>query len=502
MSSWVRRIASAAILAALILAASGSSEKPTFSRSRWISERRHLYLFSDGVLPAEGPLPESVIAPGVAGIGAEAKKGRATQGRVSQDILEPDGGPGQAETEAEPYLAVDPENDLRLLASYQEGRFADGGARSLTWAFSKNGGRKWSEGAVPGLTHSSGGDFEKTSDPWVAYGPGGRAYLASIRFNETRPENGIYVSASEDGGRNWGPPVAVHLGDINNFDDKEAVVVDTQEDSPFRGRVYVAWDTVGPTAQTLRVAWSDDGGQSFSPAVDVERTGANIGVIPLVGPGGVLHLVWMHATGVNNLTVVASRSENGGATWSPLVQVGRMENLGVDQLRTGELPAAAVDARSGRLYVVWPDVFFRPGDFIGPDEVALSRSDDGGRTWSAKQRVSGDEGFASFTPAVAVDGKGRVGVSYYANQGSDFFQVDHYVAISADGETFGAARRTSRPSFDARFAAVTDRGFFLGDYQGLAAGKDAFYALWVGTIERSVLHKGEKQPDVFVSKVK
>jgi hypothetical protein len=500
MSSWVRRIASFAVVAALCLAVSGSSEKPTFSRSRWISERRHLYLFSDGILPAEGPLPDSVLAP--SRIGGEAKKGGATQGRVSQDILEPDGGPGQAETEAEPYLAIDPENDLRLLASYQEGRFADGGCRSLTWAFSKNGGRKWSEGAVSGLTHISGGAFEKTSDPWVAYGPGGRAYLASLLFNETRPENGVYVSASEDGGRNWGPPVAVHLGDINNFDDKEAVIVDTYADSPFRGRVYVAWDTVGQNSQILRVAWSDDGGQSFSRTVDVERTAANIGVIPLVGPGGVVHLVWLRATGGNNVIIVASRSEDGGATWSPLVQVGRIENRGVNQLRTGELPAAAVDPHSGRLYVVWPDVFFQPGDFIGPDEVALARSDDGGRTWSAKQKVSGDEGFESFTPAVAVDGKGRVGVSYYANKATDSFQVDHYVRISSDGETFGKSLRTNRPSFDPRFAAVTDRGFFLGDYQGLAAGKDAFYALWVGTIERSVIQKEEKQPDVFVSKVK
>src|SRR5215218_2559356 len=258
MSSWVRRVTFSILAGSVLLvAAAGSSDEPApFSRSRWIAERSKTAKFSsDGILPARGPLPASALErPVTPEITADARKGRKTWVRVSRDILRPDGGAGQAKTQAEPFLAIDPEKDLRLLAAYQEGRFASGGARSLTWAFSKNGGRTWREGAVPGLTHASGGAFEKASDPWVAYGTGGRAYYASLLFNETSPENGVYVSTSEDGGRNWGPPVAVHNGDANNFDDKEAIVVDNYADSPFRGRVYVAWDTVSQTAQTLRVA--------------------------------------------------------------------------------------------------------------------------------------------------------------------------------------------------------------------------------------------------------
>jgi hypothetical protein len=505
MASWVRRLAFVAIGgAALLVAASGSSEEPAFSRSRWIEERNKTLPFSsEGILPAREPVPASAFEKPL--ITGEARKRRQTWVRVSQDILPPDGGSGQAETQAEPFLAIDPEKDFRLLAGYQEGRIASGGARSLTWAFSKNGGRTWREGAVPGLTHASGGAFQKASDPWVAYGPGGRAYYASLLFNETSPENGVYVSASEDGGRTWGPPVAAHKGDINNFDDKEAIVVDTYDDSPFRGRVYVAWDTVTQNAQILRVARSEDGGRSFLPVVSVEGTGSNIGVIPLVGPGGVVHLFWVHATSIANRAIVTSRSEDGGVTWSPLTQVAAASSLGVNGLRTGELPAAAIDPRSGRIYVVWPDAFDDGGGFIGPDEIALVRSDDGGRTWTSRQKVSDDKSFASFTPAVAVDGQGRVAVSYYG-QSNQFTQnpwlVDHYVVISKNGETFGASRRTSGTSFDARFAAVTDRGFFLGDYHGLVGGKDLFHALWVGTLERSLLHKGERQPDAFVSKIK
>jgi hypothetical protein len=509
MSSWVRRLTLGVLAgSALLVAASGSSEEPApFSRSRWLAERSKTARFSsDGILPSQGPVPASALEkPAIAEISAEARKGPKTWVRVSRDILRPDGGLGQAETQAEPFLAIDPENDLRLLAGYQEGRFAAGGARSLTWALSRNGGRTWREAAVPGLTHVSGGAFEKASDPWVAYGPDGRAYYASLLFNETSPENGIYVSTSEDGGRTWGPPVAVHNGNANSFEDKEAMIVDTYDDSPFRGRVYVTWDSVGETTQILRVARSEDGGRSFRPIVTIEGIGANFGAIPLVGPGGVVHLFWMHATTNRNLAIYTSRSEDGGVTWSPKAQVSAVSRTGVENLRTGGLLSAAVDPRNGRIYVVWPDNFFDGGQIIGQDEIAMVRSDDGGRTWTARRKVSDDRSFASFTPAVAVDGQGRVGVAYYG-QTNQFvknpYLVDHYVVISKDGENFGASRRTNGSSFDARFASVTDRGFFLGDYIGLVGGKNLFHALWIGTLEPSLLHKGERQPDAFVSKVK
>ena len=59
----------------------------------------------------------------------------------------------------------------------------------------------------------------------------------------------------------------------------------------------------------------------------------------------------------------------------------------------------------------------------------------------------------------------------------------------------------SSTSFDVRFAAVA-QGLFLGDYQGLVGGKKLFYALWIGTMERSRLDPSERQPDAFVSKIK
>jgi hypothetical protein len=417
--------------------------------------------------------------------------------RVSFDVLQTTSGGAQPETQAEPHLAINPERDTHLLAGYQEGRFSGGGALALTYAVSFNGGKSWQEGLLPRLTKATGGRFDRASDPWVAFGPGNRAYYASLAYNEgsDTSADGIYVSASEDGGLTWGDPVTVHLGG-SSFDDKEAIIVDTRSDSPYQGRVYVAWDSPGGGRQPLLVSYSADEGRSYRSAVTVFDQNASIGAIPVVGPGGVVHLIWLHAIG-GTANMVAARSTDGGDTWSPPVLISNVRPVGVPGSRTGEgIPSAAIDPRNGAIYVVWQDNRFSPGT----DQVVLSVSRDGGLTWSAPKLVSdGPKNAASFTPAVAVTPDGVVGVAYYTfrNDPSRRVLVDEYLAISRDGgQKFGKSVRVSSSSWDLRWAAVA-RGFFLGDYQGLAAGRKMFYPLWVGAINPSRSQAGELQPDVF-----
>jgi hypothetical protein len=424
--------------------------------------------------------------------------------RVSFDVLEPAGGAAQPETQTEPHLALNPERETHLLASYQEGRFSDGGARALTFAVSFNSGRTWQEGLIPGLTHATGGPFERASDPWVAFGPGGRAYYASLGFNERSPENGIFVSVSEDGGRTWGDPVAVHTATAD-FNDKEAIVVDNQAGSPFRGRVYVGWDTVTANQrQPMRISYSSDGGLSYRPPVTIHDRGSNIGIIPLVGPGGAVHAIWTRITGgdFTSFQLVAARSTDGGDTWSEPVLIADMLTAGLPNARTGSiLPTAAVDPRRGDLYVAWQDSRFSPGT----DQIVLSRSADGGRTWSAPRRISdGPLDAANFTPAVAVSADGLVGVAYYSlrHDPARLFLVDEYLAVSRNrGKTFGRNTRMSSASWDMRFAAFAE-GFFLGDYQGLAAGKKMFHLLWIATVHPSRIDAPARQPDAFTRAVK
>jgi len=480
------------LLAAL---AGGAADQPAFSRHRWNDAQKAWGArFQGAVLPAgRERLPGFAELPTTAPLA----KAVASNVRISQDILGATGF-SQPETQTEPFLALDPERESHLLAGYQDVRFEDGGARALSYAVSFDAGKTWSEGNLPGLTTVTGGRFERASDPWVAFGPGGRAYYVSLLFNERNAENGIFVSASPDGGLTWEPPVAVRV-DPEDFNDKEAITVDTRADSPFHGRVYVGWDAVlASQRQPVRFAWSEDGGGSFSPTVTVYNQGANVGVFPVVGTAGAVHLFWVSFPFNGNVPeLLTARSTDGGASWSAPVVVSDARPFGVDGQRTGgSLPAAAADPRNGNLYVVWQDERFSPGS----DQIVLSRSTDGGETWTAPQLVSdGPRNAANYTPAVAVNANGVVGVSYYSlrNDPARSVLVDEYFAISKNqGRKFGRSARVSTASWDVRFAAVS-RGFFLGDYQGLGAGRQTFHPLWTATFNPSRLNPSARQPDVF-----
>jgi hypothetical protein len=326
----------------------------------------------------------------------------------------------------------------------------------------------------------------------------------SLAFHETRPDNAVVVSTSTDGGLSWGDPVTVHRNADSDFDDKEAIVVDNRADSPYRGRVYVAWDEVTETrGQAVLISSSADGGESFGPAVAVAG-GTNVGVVPLVGQGGVVHLVWAEFSGsrFDTIELLTARSEDGGESWSTPVRIDQIFPAGIEGMRTGEgLPAAAVDARKGALYVAWQDA----RNDGSTDQILLSRSTDGGASWTAPVVVSdGPADAGSFTPAVAVDGAGRVGIAYNSlrNDPDRRLLVDEYLAVSTDGGAhFGASRRLSPTSWDASSAAFS-RGYFLGDYQGLVAGKRLFHALFVATYRPSTVRAGGRQPDVFTASLR
>jgi hypothetical protein len=191
------------------------------------------------------------------------------------------------------------------------------------------------------------------------------------------------------------------------------------------------------------------------------------------------------------------RSTDHGATWSAVITGPGIETIGVTDpdtgapVRSGEpLTSVAVDPANGNLYAVWADGRF--SNKFSNDSVALSMSTDGGLTWSDPIKINqtptnipaGNQ--QAFTPVVAVNQSGTVAVTYYDfrnNTAAAGLPTDYWLVHASGNFTDPSSwstdeKQLTTSSFNMENAAPTSRGYFLGDYEGLAAAGNSFYALF------------------------
>ena len=135
------------------------------------------------------------------------------------------------------------------------------------------------------------------------------------------------------------------------------------------------------------------------------------------------------------------------------------------------IPSAAVDRRTGQIYVSWTS-----GQFSGGknSDIALTGSSDGGRTWSSPVRVNQTPGNAlGFVPTIAVLDDGSAGITYFDLRNNTPTQLgilaDHWLAYCRSACTASGSWQEVHIAgpFDMQRAPYA-RGFFIGDYMGLA----------------------------------
>ncbi len=407
--------------------------------------------------------------------------------------------------EVEPYLAINPINPQNLIAVWQQDRFSDGGAQGLIAGVSTDGGQTWAARSAPfsrctGGNAGNGGDYQRASDPWVSFSPNGVAYQVSLSFTgdtfAAGSSNAMLVSRSLDGGQNWSAPITLIRDGAAAFNDKQTITAD-----PTDARyAYVVWDRlIGDQSGPAYFAATSDGGLSWQAARVIHDPGSSsqtIGNQIVVLPGGELVNVFTQidntATGLS-ASLRAMRSIDHGQTWTLPVKIADLLSVGARDPETGKairdgsiIPQVAVGPGS-TLNLVWQDARFSGGQ---RDGVVLSRSVDGGLSWSAPLRINAVPAVQAFTPSVHVRADGVIGISYFdlrsnsADPGS--LPADHWLARSADGINW-AETRLSGP-FDLALAPDA-RGYFLGDYQALKSSGANFIALFVqttgGTANRS-----------------
>jgi hypothetical protein len=417
--------------------------------------------------PSPSPSPVRVPSPG--------PEGELVQEIARDTVTGPPG--SEPDTAVEPYVAVDPNRTDALISVYQLGRFPDGGAAAIGFAASDDGGRTWSTGLLPGLTRVSGGVYLRVSDPSVKFGPEGSAYASSIVIRGPDGGGGIAVNRSDDGGRTWNAPVFLERTEEGSSADFPRIAVDTGSSSTHLGRVYVTY-VLGNRAA---VRWSDERGTTWS---ELRLVSPGRGFVPnvIVGPDGGLTVVYIVPTNERMRRLVSRTSHDGGASFGTPVEVGLMGSRPSRGLRAAGVEEAAADPVTGTLFVVWEDGANRDD---GLNDVVMTRSVDGGASWSRPIRVNPDpsgSGIDHLQPAVVALG-GEVRVVYFTRTGSHA-RPSHLLQLrsisSSDGGVTFAAERTIGPPADLRFAAVVrpDRTRFVGDYVGLALSPRSFVVVW------------------------
>ena len=420
-----------------------------------------------------------------------------------------DGDHPQPDTEIEPSIAVNPANPLNAVAAFQVDRIDSGGDADNGWATTVDGGASWTSGYLPGLTTrvtGNSGAFERASDAVVAFGPDNVVYANSLVFDQNTNNglpSGMAINVSKDGGRTWGDPVFLEQDNLGGLNDKNWIVVDNGTGSGHhRGRVYVVWDRVAPMVYAYCDANCDQPANwSNAPqnngAFYTFNPGPGIGSIPLVLPDGSLGVVFQGDfagtpavsgsptdqpdLSPGNSQLMFEEAPQAGSVPFPAplpfgqanaVGVASNQTNGVQQQRAGTLPTAAVDARTGQIYVGWEDGRFRKD---GLNDAVFSTSTNG-VTWSPAARINQDAENSNvdhYNTMLDVGPDGVVHAGYrqrFSPPGGLSHNIDTYYQESADhGATWTAPLKVNSVESDDRYAAFSRKGAFQGDYNQLAA---------------------------------
>ncbi|MCX9074558.1 MAG: sialidase family protein [Candidatus Methanoperedens sp.] len=205
--------------------------------------------------------------------------------------------------------------------------------------WTKDGGNTWKQTVLDWFSEFG---LVSDGDPVVAFGPkpkngqfswsnGVRAYFGTLigspAFGPDKELLGI--AYSDDGGETWSSPVIATTRDNPvNFNDKIAIWVDANDKSPYFGNVYVSW--------TLFIGSGNFGeSNTFNPE-----------------------------------PIMFSRSIDGGRTFEKSKQLSQAFNNGAVGGRQGSVIRTGND---GTVYVFWDGTISKRSAVLG------ARSDDGGK---------------------------------------------------------------------------------------------------------------------------
>lgn len=292
----------------------------------------------------------------------------------------------------------------------------------------------------------------------------------------------IVCQKSTNTGLSWSSGTFAGLNGTKDQDKQWAIFDSTTNN------IYLTWtefDSYGSSnianKSRIRFSKSTDAGSTWSPAIKINTIDGTCiddsstveGAVPTVGPSGQLYVSW---SGPNGL--VFKKSLDHGVTWptnETLVTTTTGWDYSISGIdRSNGLPITSCDRsggpNNGTIYINWSDQTNGTQD----TDVFLSKSTNGGATWSAPLRVNDDlPGKQQFFSWMTIDQtNGYIYIVFYDRRNHDDDQTDVYLAHSTNGgTTFTNTKISTTPFFP------NDTVFF-GDYTNITAHNGIIRPIW------------------------
>jgi hypothetical protein len=369
---------------------------------------------------------------------------------------------------SEPSICINPQNTNQLVA----------GSNLNKYYISEDGGYSWTQNTLTSPQYGVWGD------PCIVVDTAGDFYFLHL----ADPSSGSWIDriVSQKFDFNtyeWTDGTYMGLNGIK-AQDKEWAVVDSATNT-----IYVTWTqfdeygTANPNKYSnIHFSKSTDAGQTWSEALQINKISGDCvdedntteGAVPAVGPNGEIYVAWAGPAGI-----VFDKSYDGGNTWLD-------EDIFINDQPTGwnynipgisranGLPITCCDISpseyNGTIYVNWSDQ--RNG--VDDTDIWISKSTDGGDTWSEALRVNNDPpGKQQFFTWMTIDQtNGEIIIVFYDRRDYDNNNTDVFIARSKDGgNTFENVKISESPF-------MPSSSVFFGDYTNITAHDGKIRPIW------------------------
>ncbi len=197
--------------------------------------------------------------------------------------------------QAEEVIAINPTNPQNLIAGQNDSRI---GFNHCGYDWSFDGGRTWGDQVPPfyQFVLADGHTADACSDPTATFDADGNAYVGGVLFDINSAASAFVVAKSNAGigGAFYHTPASLSFqtyrdtplgviasdNDPNVFHDKEFIVADASKSSPKKNNVYATWTRFATTGagvganSPIYFSQSTDGGATWSPGIEI--SGANV----------------------------------------------------------------------------------------------------------------------------------------------------------------------------------------------------------------------------------